>query len=526
MEPSILSVLPPVVTIGLAIATRRVLLSLSVGIVFGALMYTEWNVADSVELVYDAASGLVVAEGVVAEEMYILAFIFLLGILTSLVYISGGLAAFTAWATRRVRTRAQAQLVPIVLGIVIFFDDAFSCLVGGNVSRPITDEYRVSRAKLSYLVDSTAAPVIILMPLSGWAAFIAVTMTGIFDSNGITEYTGYEAFLLTIPTNYYAITALLFVFAVALFGLNFGPMRKHEERAVQDGAVYDASRGGVPGEADRTLQQRSDGKVSDLLLPVTTLVGVTVALALWIGITGTEGELTALDVLANTDVIKSLFYGGLAACAVSVAILLKKHTPGSQLGKASLSGFASMLTAAAVLFLAWVTAEIVSLLGIGEYVAGFIDGDLAYALLPAILFLLASFISFSIGSTFGTFGLILPIAAEIVATVDIDLLIPAFGAVLAGAIFGDHTSPLSDTTILSAIGSGIHLVDHVTTQLPYALVCSAVSVVGYVVLGVTESLAIGLVATLATLALAVLVLRAKAVPSLEEREPSSGRLTR
>ncbi len=524
MEPSILSVLPPVVTIGLAIATRRVLLSLAVGIVFGALMYTEWNVAESVELVYDVASGLVVAEGVIAEEMYILAFIFLLGILTSLVYISGGLAAFTAWATTRVRTRAHAQLVPILLGIVIFFDDAFSCLVGGNVSRPITDEHRVSRAKLSYLVDSTAAPVIILMPLSGWAAFIAVTMTGIFDANGITDYTGYEAFLLTIPTNYYAITALLFVFAVAFFGINFGPMRKHEERAVQEGVLYDASRGGVAGEADRTLEQRSDGRVADLLLPIATLIGVTVAFALWIGITGTEGELTALDVLANTDVIKSLFYGGLAACAVSIAILLKKRTPGGQIGKASVSGFASMLTAAAVLFLAWVTAEIISLLGIGEYVAGFIDGDIAYALLPTILFLLASFISFSIGSTFGTFGLMLPIAAEIVATVDIDLLIPSFGAVLAGAIFGDHTSPLSDTTILSSIGSGIHLVDHVTTQLPYASVCSAASVVGYVVLGATENLVFGLIAALVALGVAVLVLRAKA-PSLGERQPSSSRLT-
>jgi len=294
---------------------------------------------------------------------------------------------------------------------------------------------------------------------------------------------------------------------------------------VQEGVLYDASRGGVAGEADTRLEQRNDGRVSDLLLPIATLIGVTVALAVWIGVTGTEGELTALDVLANTDVIKSLFYGGLAACAVAVAILLKRRTPGSQVGKAAVSGFVSMLTAAAVLFLAWVTAEIVSLLGIGEYVAGFIDGDIAYALLPAILFALASFISFSIGSTFGTFGLMLPIAAEIVTAVDIDMLIPSFGAVLAGAIFGDHTSPLSDTTILSSIGSGIHLVDHVTTQLPYALVCSAASVVGYVVLGATENLVIGLVAALVALGVAVVVLRAKA-PSLEERQPSSGRLTR
>ena len=524
MEPSILSLLPPLVTIGLAIATRRILLALVIGIVLGALMSTEWNVVAAVELVYEVASGLVIAEGAVAEEMYILAFVFLLGILTTLVYVSGGLGAFAEWATKRVRTRVQVQLVPIILGIIIFFDDAFSSLVGGNVSRSITDARRVSRAKLSYLVDSTAAPVIILMPVSGWAAFIAVTMTDIFESNEITSYTGYEAFLQTIPTNYYAITALVFVFAVAVFGLNFGPMRKHEARAVQDGVLWDESRGTVPGEADRRLQQRSDGRVSDLLLPVATLIGVTLALALWIGISGTEGTLTAMQVLANTDVILSLFYGGLAACLVSVAMLLMKKTPASQVGRAAGSGFVSMLTAAAVLSLAWITAEIISSLGIGEYLAGFISGDLAFSLLPAILFLLASFISFSIGSTFGTFGLILPIAAEIVATVDVTMLIPAFGAVLAGAIFGDHTSPLSDTTILSSIGSGIHLVDHVTTQLPYALVCSAASIVGFVVLGATTNVVMGLAAALAALAVAVVILRAKS-PNLEERQPAVGRLS-
>ena len=178
-----------------------------------------------------------------------------------------------------------------------------------------------------------------------------------------------------------------------------------------------------------------------------------------------------MQILANTDVIVSLFYGGLAACVLSGAMLLLRRTPANRVARPALSGVRSMLMAAAVLFLAWVTAEIIALLGIGEYVAGLIDAGLAFSLLPVLLFVLASFISFSMGSTFGTFGLILPIAAEIVVSVDLSLLIPVFGAVLAGAIFGDHTSPLSDTTILSSIGSGIHLIDHVTTQIPYALVC-------------------------------------------------------
>jgi tetracycline resistance efflux pump len=509
MEPSILSLLPPVVTIGLAIATKRIFVALGVGIVLGALLYTGWNVVAGLSLVGEVAAGLVVADGAVAEEMYISAFVLLLGVLTAFIYCSGGLAAFATWAVTKVETRRQAHFVPIIAGIVIFFDDAFSCLVGGNVSRTITDRHRLSRAKLSYLVDSTAAPVIILTPISGWAAFIAATMAGIMADNDVTGYSGYEAFLLTIPANYYAITAILFVLAVAYFGLSFGPMRRHDKLAAEKGILVDTSRGPVPGETDRRLPIRDDGKVSDVIVPVATLVLVTVGGALWIGISGTEGALTPLQVLANADVILALFFGGLAACLVAGVRLLLRRTGLGTLSRAALSGLRSMVTAVVVVFLAWMTAEIISMLGIGEYVAGLIDGTLMFALLPVLLFVVASFISFSMGSTFGTFGLLLPIAAELVVAVDVSLLIPAFGAVLAGAIFGDHTSPLSDTTILSAIGSGIHLMDHTTTQLPYAFVCSAASLLGYVTLGFTKNLVLGLLVTLIALAVAVLLLRTR-----------------
>jgi tetracycline resistance efflux pump len=506
VEPSVLSLIPPVVTITLAIVTKRIFLALGTGIILGALLYAEWSVTAALSFIWEIVVGLIYAEGEITEEMYISAFVLLLGVLTAYVYISGGLAAFADWAIKRVRTRLQAHLVPIVLGIIIFFDDAFSCLVGGNVSRTITDRHRISRAKLSYLVDSTAAPVIILTPLSGWAAFIAVTMAGIFTANQITEYSGYEAFLLSIPTNYYAITALVFVFAVAYFGLSFGPMRRHDELATERGVLFDDSHGPIPGEMSHDLPTGDNGRVGDLLLPVLTLIGITVAGALWLGISNTDGPLTTMGVLENAEVIKALFYGGLAACAVAGVRLLMRRTPLSLMGKATLSGMKSMLTAVAVVFLAWITAEIIGELGIGEYVAGLIDGFLTFALLPVLFFLAASFISFSMGSTFGTFGLLLPISAEMVAAVDIGLLIPAFGAVLAGAIFGDHTSPLSDTTILSSVGSGIHLMDHVNTQLPYAFVCSAASVVGYLVLGFSRSSIVGLVATLAALGVAVFVL--------------------
>jgi tetracycline resistance efflux pump len=506
VEPSLLSLLPPLVTIVCAIATRRILISLGLGIVLGALLYAQGNVLAAGAFVLDVAGGLVIDDGAVAEEVYILAVVLLLGVLTSLIYVSGGLVAFAAWAITKVRTRVQAQLVPVALGIVIFFDDAFSSLVGGNVSRSITDQHRISRAKLSYLVDSTAAPVIILVPISGWAAFIAATMTGILDANGVRGITGYQAFLQSIPMNLYAITALLLAIAAAAFSLTIGPMREHERAAVEDGLVVDTSHGPVPGETDRTLEARGDGRVGDLLWPVLVLTGVTVVCAVWLGIVNTEGPVTPMEVLTNTDVIVSLLVGVVTACLLSAGMLLARRTPAELIGRATVAGLRSMLVAAVVLFLAWVTAGVISELGIGEYLAGIVDAALPLALLPVLLFVLASFISFSIGSTFGTFGLLLPIAAEIAVALEPTLLVPMFGAVLAGAIFGDHTSPLSDTTILSSIGSGIQLIDHVTTQLPFALVAAGASAVGYVLLGVTGSGAIGLLTAVVVLAVAVGVL--------------------
>src|SRR5918992_2848766 len=284
MENSFVSLLPPIVTIGLAIITKRIFVSLGTGVVLGSLLLSGWDVVGAVSDVLGFAGGLIYAEGAVTEEMYILFFIFMLGVLTSYIHVLGGAQAFTEWASKKVRSRFQAQLFPIFMGFIIFFDDAFSSLVAGNVSRPLTDKYRVSRAKLSYLVDSTAAPDIILVPISGWAAFITTVMAGILADLNIDDFSGYEAFLRSVPTNFYAITALIFVFVVAYFGLNFGPMRRHEERAVESGEVVDASGGHVPGEPGAELTPRRDGVLGDLLWPVLTLIGATILLALWLGI--------------------------------------------------------------------------------------------------------------------------------------------------------------------------------------------------------------------------------------------------
>jgi len=509
VENSFVSLLPPIITIGLAIITKRIFISLGTGVVLGSLLLSGWDVVRAVSDVLGLAGGLIYAEGAVTEEMYILFFILMLGVLTSYIHVLGGAQAFTEWASKRVKSRFQAQLFPIIMGFIIFFDDAFSSLVSGNVSRPLTDKYRVSRAKLSYLVDSTAAPVIILTPISGWAAFISTVLAGIMVNINVERYTGYEAFLLTIPTNYYAITALVLVVAVAYFGLNFGSMRRHEERAVEEGVLVDPSKGNVPGEASGDLPARDDGKVGDLVWPVLILIGVTVAMALWLGITRTEGPVTPMQILTNTDVILSLAVAVLIATVVALARVLSKGS-GDLAARGFATGIKAMVPAAGMLFLAWITAEIMGELGVGEYLGGLIEGTALLDLLPAILFVLAAFIAFSIGSTFGTFGVMLPIGAQIAAAGGAEsLLIPVFGAVLAGSIFGDHTSPLSDTTILSSIGSGIQLVEHVTTQMPYALLAALASTIGYVVLGFTENLVIGLVVALAALAAGIFVLKAR-----------------
>jgi tetracycline resistance efflux pump len=509
MEGSFVSLLPPIVTIGLAIWTKRIFVSLGIGVALGSLLLNEWDVVGAVTEVLALAGGLLYAEGALTEEIYLLFFVLMLGVLTSYIHVLGGAQAFTEWASKRVRSRFQAQLFPIVMGFIIFFDDAFSSLVSGNVSRPLTDKYRVSRAKLAYLVDSTAAPVIILVPISGWAAFIATVLAGIMANLNVDRYSGYEAFLLTIPTNYYAITALVLVVATAYFGLNFGSMRRHEERAVEEGVLVDASKGNVPGEASGDLPAREDGKVGDLVWPVVILLGVTVAMALWLGITRTEGPVTAMQILTNTDVIFSLAVAVFVATAVALAKVLRKAS-GDLAPRGFVTGIKSMVPAAGMVYLAWMTAEIMGELGVGEYLGGLIEGTALLALLPAVVFVIAAFIAFSIGSTFGTFGVMLPIGAQIaVAGGSESLLIPVFGAVLAGSIFGDHTSPLSDTTILSSIGSGIQLVEHVTTQMPYALLAALASTIGYVLLGITENLLVGLVTALVALAASIAMLKGR-----------------
>ncbi|WP_100011602.1 Na+/H+ antiporter NhaC family protein [Lentibacillus sediminis] len=519
MEGSIFSLIPPVLTIAMILITKRLFLSLGVGIVLGALLYHQWNVIESAVTTFDLMVAVILGDGKV------LLFVVLIGILSSLLYLSGGIYAFSEWGAKKAKTRTQSQMATMLLGFFTWFDDAFSCLFRGTVMRSLTDKYRVSHSKLSYLVHSTSAPIALLIPISALAAFITSIIDGVLTSNEITEYGALEAFILTIPTNYYTITTIILVFIVAYFGINVGQMRRDEKRAQEDGVLADNSRGKVPGEEDNKLPTRSDGKMSDLIAPVLTLVAVTVAFSIWFGVTANEeGTVTAMTVLQNTDIILALVYGGLFANLVAISRLLMKKTSGSQLTTSIFSGVKTTLPSVIILFLALVTAQVISILGVGEYLASLIEGNMAIAWLPVIFFVVSAFMSYSMGSTLGTAGLMIPIGAEIVATIDVTFLIPVIGASLAGTVFGEHSSPLSDTTILASIGSSVHPIDHMMTQLPYAILSSAAAIIGFIVLGFTESTIAGLIASLVAMGVGAFIMKGR--PDKTESQPDVGKIAK
>ena len=286
-------------------------------------------------------------------------------------------------------------------------------------------------------------------------------------------------------------------------------MRRDEKRAIEEGILFDTKRGKIPGAEENKLPSRKDGKMADLLLPVLTLIVVTITASIWIGSSSGAGSSSAMEVLKNTDIILALVYGGLLANLVSLTRLLMKRTPNNHLATTILSGIKTTLPSVTILFLALVTAGIISSLGVGNYLASLIEGNMSLAWLPVIFFIFAAFISYSIGSTLGTAGLMLPIGAEIVAAIDITFLIPVIGAVLAGTVFGEHSSPLSDTTILASIGSSVHPIDHMMTQLPYAILSSISSIAGFLVLGFSGNVLLGLMTALITVGIGAYVLKGR-----------------
>ncbi|MDG3087684.1 Na+/H+ antiporter NhaC family protein [Vibrio hannami] len=491
------SVLPPLIALTLAIVTRQVLLSLGVGIILGGLLLTDFSLINSASYIGDTVKGVFIEDGGINSwNMSIVAFLLLLGMMTALLTLSGGTRAFAFWAQQRVKSKRGSKLLAAFLGVFIFIDDYFNSLAVGAISRPVTDRYKVSRAKLAYILDSTAAPMCVLMPASSWGAYIMTIISGILVTHGMTEYSPIGAYLALIPMNFYAVFALLMVFAVAWFQLDIGPMRKHEENC--NLAESDNSSSVNELSEDLNITESENGKVSDLILPIVALIIATVVFMLTTGgnaLAESGKEFSVLGAFENTDVGTSLVYGGLVGLLVSLITVFMQKLSMSDIFTTLWIGAKSMFGAILILIFAWSIGSVIGDMKTGAYLSSLVQGNIDYHWLPVILFLLSGLMAFSTGTSWGTFGIMLPIAGDMAGATDLAMMLPMLGAVLAGSVFGDHCSPISDTTILSSTGARCNHIDHVATQLPYALSVAFISCIGYVLLGMTGSVAVSFAAT-------------------------------
>ncbi|GLO67034.1 MULTISPECIES: Na+/H+ antiporter NhaC family protein [Oceanobacillus] len=518
MEGTIYSLIPAVIMLLLVIITRNVLISLGTGIIVGALLIHNFNILSSITEIWEVFYTIFYAEdGWQVGNIFLLGFLLLLGILTAFLQASGGSRAFGDWMMKRVKTRTGAQVMTAVIGIIIFIDDYFNSLAVGQIARPLTDRHRISRAKLAYFIDSSSAPVTVLAPISSWGAYIIGTLGTLFAANEITEYQPFEAFIQMIPLNFYAISAIILVFIVAYFRLDLGPMHTHEKRAEKEGELLNPEQDSVAGDLGDVFDPHKDGKVYHLLVPIIVLFIVT------IGSMYTTGVIAAssyglVDAFANTDVNLSLILGGLSSVVVAAVFYFSQKVPRSELGKILIEGAKTMIPAINILLLAWMIGAIIGSIGTGDYLAGLVENaSINVSLLPVILFIISAIMALSTGTSWGTFGIMLPIAANIMVNTDSSLLLPALAAVLAGAVFGDHCSPISDTTVLSSTGAGANHIDHVLTQLPYATIAAVSAIVGFTLVGYTHSTLLSLLVTIVLMSIIVLILKKVVVDRRKEK---------
>ncbi|MGZ0712727.1 Na+/H+ antiporter NhaC family protein (plasmid) [Coraliomargarita sp. W4R53] len=522
-----LTLIPPIVAIALAIITRKVLLSLGAGIVAAALLITEFNVLEALRLIWESFAVLFWDDGALNTwYIYILLFIILLGVIAAFIMMSGGTRAFADWAIQRIKTRRGGQILPAILGIVIFIDDYFNALAVGQISRPVTDEHRVSRAKLAYIVDSTSAPVAVLAPFSSWGAYIIGILTPIVAASTLTV-TSLEAFLGAAASNYYAIAAVVLVWLVILFRTDIGAMRREERRAVVEGRPY-AEGEVVPGQLSDDLPVHAPGAKRAIIVPFVALVFGVFAGIVWTGVSG-SGSWDPVEILTATDPSAALIVGGVLGLASAIYYYLRYTSNNPKFGWHTfghgwVAGAKSMAPAIGILIFAWMLGGLIDALGTGIFLGDLVEASsLPPAWLIPIVFLIAAAMAFATGTSWGSFGLLLPIAGGIANSVGTpELLLPMLGAVLAGAVAGDHASPISDTTILSATGAGCNVITHVITQLPFVGIAGVSALLGYAVLAASGLIWMGLVTTLIVLIGAVLITRLVVKPvEVEAGEPAT-----
>ena len=484
------ALVPPLVAIALALITKEVYSSLFIGILLGALLSANWHPVTALDNMIN--DGLIAS---VSGTAGIFIFLVILGAMVALVNKAGGSAAFGRWAKTHIKTRVGASIATFILGVLIFIDDYFNCLTVGSVMRPVTDSHNISRAKLAFIIDATAAPICMIAPVSSWAAAVSEFTEG-------TGYSGIELFIRAIPYNFYSLLMLVFVVAIAVMKFDFGPMRIHEHNAISKGDLFTSGSEEFAGDSDDS-ESNPKGRVIDLILPVLMLVVLCVIGLIYIG--GFFSGSDFVTAFGDTDATVGLPWGALVALLITIIYLVARRVVTfKQAMECIPRGFNAMVQAILILTFATALKNMTGLLGAAEYVEGLM-GTAAAGLanfLPAIIFLVASFLAFSTGTSWGTFGILIPIVTAIFDPTS-ELLIIGVSACLAGAVCGDHCSPISDTTIMSSAGSCSNHINHVSTQLPYAMLVAAISFVTYVIAAFVQSayilLPVGIVVLLATL---------------------------
>jgi len=501
------ALLPPIIAIALALITKEVYSSLFIGIVTAALLYANFHPLNAFTTMF--------TEGFIASladswNVGILIFLVVLGTIVCLMNRAGGSAAYGEWASRRIKTRKGAILSTFGLGILIFVDDYFNCLTVGNVMRPITDKHRISRAKLAYLVDATAAPICMIAPISSWAAAV----TGVVEG-----YDGFELFIRAIPYNLYSLLTMAMVLIITLLGIEYGPMRKHEENALKGDLYTTPDR---PFEGQETEVRNTKGKVRDLVIPVIVLIVFCILGMLYTG--GIlEGE-NIVNAFANCDASLGLPLGSVLALIIIIIYFIGRRVLSFNECMVCLpNGFKAMVPAILILTFAWTLSGLTKSLGSSEFVSNIFNDGAATVFLPAIVFAVAVGMSFATGTSWGTFGILLPLVVDVFDKSKAfsggtpELLIITISACLAGAVCGDHCSPISDTTIMSSTGAMCSHINHVSTQLPYALTVAAISFLGYILAGFVPSAWIVLPVSLAVLFVVLMIIRA-VTPSIRGGE--------
>jgi len=449
--------------------TKEVYSSLFIGILAGGLLASSFSLSGTIDTI--VSDGFMAS---VSDMAGIFIFLVILGIMVALINKTGGAAAFGKWAKKNVKSRVGAQLATFVLGILIFVDDYFNCLTVGGVMLPVTDAHKVSRAKLAYIIDATAAPICMIAPISSWAAAVSEYAEG-------TSFSGIELFIRAIPYNFYSLLTLVFVVATALMKLEFGPMAKHEKNAIENGDLF--TTGESDNRAKEELEVNEKGRVIDLLIPVILLVAFCVFAIVYSGYQ--LGATDFVSAFSGTDVYFALPWGALIALILSIAYLCIRRVISFKDAMACIpKGFSAMVPAILILTFATSLKNMTSLLGAKEYVGVLMEGAASglVSVLPAVVFLVACGMAFATGTSWGTFGILIPIVNHIFAE-DPTLLIIGMSACLAGAVCGDHCSPISDTTIMSSAGAQCDHINHVSTQIPYAVTVAAVSFVGFLLAG-------------------------------------------